>query len=110
MELLEEIQLKMRQLDQGRADLRKNGIDLAQKERAYKEAISKKTLELLDEGRPTTSLDKIIYGLPSISTLRYERDCAEVVYNANKEAINITKLQLRILEDQFKLEYGGFEE
>lgn len=99
----------MRQLDQGRADLRRNGIELANKERAYKEALSKKTLELLDDGRPTTSLDKILYGLPSISLLRYERDCAEVVYDANKEAINITKLQLRILEEQLKMEYGVSE-
>lgn len=110
MDLIDEIQLKMKQLDQGRRDLRKNGIALAQKERAYKEAVSKKVLEMLDDGRPVTAIDKLIYGLPSISTLRFERDCAEVVYDANKEAINITKLQLRILEEQLKMEYGATDE
>ena len=109
MDLIDEIQLKMRQLDQGRRDLRKNGIALAEKERAYKEAVSKKVLEMLDDGRPVTAIDKVIYGLPSISTLRFERDCAEVIYDANKEAINITKLQLRILEEQLKMEYGSTE-
>lgn len=109
MELYEEINLKMRRLDQALRDLRHNGIDLAQKERTYKEAVSKKSLEMLDEGKPVSSIEKIIYGLPSISTLRFERDCAQVVYDANKEAINITKLQLRVLEEQFKMEYGGTE-
>ena len=107
MEYIEETALKMRQLSQALKDLRRNGIDLAKKERAYKEAVSKKALELLDDGKPVSSIDKIIYGLPSISTLRFERDCAEVVYDANKEAINVTKLQLKIIEEQYKMEYGA---
>lgn len=106
MELLDELQTKMSHLDQALRTLRKNGIAKAEAERDYKEAVSKECLKLRDEGMAVTLIAQIVYGLPSVSTLRFKRDCAEVVYNANLEAINITKLQLRIIEEQVKREWG----
>ena len=53
-----------------------------------------------------TLIDKIIYGVPEVANLRFDRDVKEAVYQANLEAINSTKLKLRILENQYDKEWG----
>lgn len=74
MELLEELAVMNRQLDEALRTLRQNGIAKAQAEKEYKEMVSKESLRLRDEGMPVTLIDKVIYGLPSISTLRFQRE------------------------------------
>ena len=106
MELLDELQQKNRQLDMALRTYRQNGIALAQAERDYKEAVTKESLRLKDEGMAVTLISQVIYGLPSISTLRFNRDCQLAVYKANEEAINVKKLQLRLIESQIKREWG----
>lgn len=106
MELWEELEIKNKQLDQALLTLRKHGIALAEAERNYKEAVSKEVLKLRDEGMAATLINQVIYGMPSISVLRFERDCAEVLYNANQEAINIKKLQIRIIQSAIEMEWG----
>lgn len=107
IDLMDEINLKNKQLDQALKTLRSNGNALAVAEKEYKEAVSKEALRLRDEGMAVTMMDKVIYGLPSISLLRYQRDIAEVLYDANKEAINVKKLQIRIIEEQISREWGN---
>lgn len=106
MELWEELQQKNAQLEMALKTYRQNGIALAQSEKEYKEAVSKEVLRLRDEGLAVTLIAQVIYGLPSISTLRFQRDCQLAVYKANEEAINVKKLQLRIIENQIKREWG----
>lgn len=105
MDLQEELNVRRRQLDQALKTLKENGSALAEAEREYKEAVSKKALELRDEGMAVTLMDKVIYGLPSISVLKLKRDVAKTVYEANQEAINVTKLQIRIVESQLSREW-----
>lgn len=107
MELYEELQVKSSQLDQALKTLRLNGIALAEAEKEYKEMVSKEVLRLRDEGMAVTLIAQIVYGLPTVSTLRFQRDCAETVYNANQEAINVRKLQIRLIEAQINREWGG---
>lgn len=106
-DLNDELQTKNKQLEQALSTVRANGIAYAQAEKEYKEAVSKESLRLRDEGMPVTLMDKVIYGLPSISTLRFQRDCALVVYEANKEAINVKKLQVRLIDEQISREWGN---
>lgn len=108
MELWQELEIKNKQLEQALRTVRQNGIALAEVEKNYKEAVSKEALKLRDEGMPVTLIDKVIYGMPSISTLRFERDCAQVVYDANCEAINVKKLQIRLIEAQISREWGNY--
>lgn len=107
MELWQELDVKNKQLEQALRTVRQNGIALAEAEKKYKEAVSKEVLKLRDEGMAVTLISQVIYGLPSISTLRFERDCAEVVYNANQEAINVKKLQIRLIEAQISREWSN---
>lgn len=106
-DLIDDLQVKNMHLEQALRTLRTNGIALAEAERKYKEAVSKEALRLRDEGMAVTLIDKVIYGLPTISTLRFQRDCAEVVYQANQEALNVTKLQIRLIESQLAREWGN---
>ena len=106
-DLIDDLQTKNMHLEQALRTLRSNGVALAESERKYKEAVSKEALRLRDEGMAVTLIDKVIYGLPSISTLRFQRDCAEVVYQANQEALNVTKLQIRLIESQLAREWGN---
>lgn len=107
MELHEELAYKNRELDSAIKTLRTNGTALAEAERDYKEALSKEVLRLRDEGMAVTLINLVIYGLPSISTLRLKRDIAKVTYDANEEYINILKLQIRLIESQLEREWGN---
>ena len=106
MELLIELNEKRALLDKAIDKLASNGYELAAKERDYKIAINKKALELRAEDTPVTLINTIIYGYEDIAKLRFERDTAEVKYNANNEYINTLKLQIRILENQLSREYS----
>ena len=106
MELYLELEQKRNLLDKAINDLASNGYDLAAKERDYKIAINKKALELKAEDMPVTLINQVIYGYENIAKLRFERDTAQVKYNANIEYINTIKLQIRILENQLSREYG----
>lgn len=107
MELWEHIEEKSNLLDKAINDLAKNGYDLANKEREYKVAVNKKALELRTDDMPVTLINQVIYGYDDIAKLRFDRDTAEVKYNANQEYINTIKLQIRILEGQLSREYGN---
>ena len=107
MELWQEIQEKQKMLDKAIEQLAQNGYDLAEKERKYKIAVNKKALELRAEDMPVTLINQIIYGYEDISKLRFERDTAQVKYNANLEYINSTKLNIRIISNQLDKEYGN---
>ena len=109
IDLIDDLQTKNAHLEQALRTLRKNGIALAEAEKNYKEAVSKEALRLRDEGMAVTLMDKVIYGLPSISVLRYQRDCAKTLYEANQEAINVTKLQIRLIESQLEREWGSIK-
>ena len=104
--LWNEIEEKNVELDKAIKELAKNGYDLATKERNYKIAVNKKALELRANDMPVTLIQQVIYGYDEIANLRFERDTAEVKYNANQEYINTIKLQIRILESQLNREYS----
>lgn len=106
MELYQELQAKTRQLDVSIKQLRKNGTEYAEAERAYKILLREECLKLRDEGMAIGMIDKTCFGIPSVAEARFKRDVAEAVYKANFEAINSIKLQLRLIESQLSREWG----
>lgn len=107
MELYQELQQKTHELDVSIKALRKTGTEYAQAERAYKVKLREECLKLRDQGMAVGMIDKTCYGIPSVAELRFKRDIAEVVYKANLEAINIYKLQMRLIEAQISREWGA---
>lgn len=109
MDLYLELQSKTAQLDRSIRQLRKSGTDYAQAERDYKVLLRTECLKLRDEGMAVGMIDKTCYGIPTVAEKRFQRDVAEAVYTANKEAINSLKLQIRIINDQLSREWGHDE-
>ena len=106
MERYMELQVKTRQLEASIKLLRQNGTAYAQAERDYKILLRQECLKLRDEGMAIGMINMTAYGIPSVAEARFKRDVAEAVYRANQEAINSTKLQLRLIESQLQREYG----
>ena len=107
MDLYEQIQNYIAQLDVSVKQLRKNGSDLAEAEQKYKICLREEALKLrAEKNMPVTLINQIIYGVPEVARLRFDRDVKEAIYQANQESINSTKLKLRILENQLSREWG----
>jgi len=107
MDLYEEITRLTKELDISVKQLRKSGTDLAEAEQNYKICLRQEALKLrAEKNMPVTLINQIIYGVPEVAKLRFDRDVKEAVYQANLEAINSTKLKLRILENQLNREWG----
>ena len=106
MDLLNELQAKIKQLELSVRELRTSGTNYAKAERDYKILLRTECLKLRDEGMAIGMIDKTCYGLPSVAEARFKRDVAETVYKANLECINTLKLELRLLENQIQREYS----
>lgn len=106
-DLITEIQQKQKELSMAIRSLRKTGQARAEAERDYKILLRQEALKLRDSGMAIGMIDKTIYGIPSVAAARFQRDCAESVYQANLESINATKLMLRLLDAQLSREWGG---
>lgn len=106
-DLISEIQEKTRLLDAAIKQLSKRGQAYADSERTYRIALAKRILELRETGVPVTIISDICRGDKEIAGLRFDRDCAEIVYKSAQEAINNYKLQIRILDSQVQREWGS---
>ena len=87
--------------------LKNNGQKLAEAERDYKIILRQEALKLRANDMPVTLINQIVYGIPEVADKRLQRDVAEATYTANQEHINVTKLKLRILENQLSREWGN---
>ena len=106
IDLISEIGQKSKLLDAAVQELGKRGRSYAQSEQEYRIALAKRILDERSKGTPVTIISDICRGDREIAKLRFERDCAEVVYKSALEAINAMKLQLRMLDAQVEREWG----
>lgn len=104
-DLMTELQNKVRQLDASVKQLRISGTEFAEAQRDYKILLAKETLKLRDGGMAVGLISMVAYGIKEVADARLRRDTAEAVYKANLEAINATKLQLRLIEGQISREW-----
>jgi len=87
--------------------LRKNGDALAEAERDYQIAKSQTVLRMKEQGCTITEIGLSIKGKEGVAEKMFKRDVAQVMYDANKEHINVVKLQLRIIESQIEREWSN---
>lgn len=106
-DLYQEMEQKRRELTRCIKELRKSGTAYAEAERAYKVQLRETCLKLRSQDMAIGMIQLTCYGVPEVARLRFERDVAEAVYTANKEAINSCKLQLRLLESQIQREWSS---
>ena len=105
-DLINEIGQKSKMLDAAIRELGTRGRAYAQAEHDYRVALAEKMLIERDKGTPATICSDVCRGDRKIAKLRFERDVAEVVYRSALEAINATKLQIKILDAQVEREWG----
>lgn len=106
MDLVNELSRKLDELSVSIKKLRQNGEALAEAEKEYKMELSKEAIKMKAEGMAVTMIDLCIYGQKSVAEMRFKRDIAQVMYDANQEHINVTKLQIKVIDEQIKREWG----
>lgn len=110
-DLYNELNQKIRELNISIQSLRKTGTEFAEAERDYKITLREEALKLrAEKGMPVTLIQQVVYGVPEVARKRYMRDVKEAVYQANQEAINSIKLQIRVIENQLQREWGKHAE
>ena len=105
-DLIQILERKTRELEKSIKMLRQNGTEAAIAEREYKIALREEALKMRDAGEAVGMINLIIYGVPRVAELRFKRDVAQTIYDANREHINATKLEMRIIEGQINREWG----
>ena len=108
-DLIQEIQAKTNQLDASVRSLRLTGTEYAEAYMNYRIKLAEELIKLRDEGMPVTMAYDVARGKPGIARLKFNEICKEAVYKANQEAINSTKLQIKILDNQIQREWSGNE-
>ena len=107
-DLYNELNQKIRELNISIQSLRKTGSEFAEAEKEYKIKLREEALKLrAEKGMPVTLIQQVVYGTPEVAQKRFERDVKEAVYQANQEAINSTKLQIKVIENQLSREWGN---
>ena len=110
MDLYNELQTKIKELNISIKKLRETGTEYAEAERDYKIKLREEALKLrAEKGMPVTLIQQVVYGVPEVAEKRFKRDVKEEIYQANQEAINSTKLQIRVIENQLQREFGARE-
>lgn len=105
MELYQELEEKTRQLDASVRRLRRSGTEFAEAEMNYKIKLRENVLKQREEGMAVGIINMVVYGVPEVAKARLDRDIKQTVYEANKEAINALKLQIRLIDAQLQREW-----
>ena len=87
--------------------LGKRGETFACAERDYKMALAKQILIYKSEGKPATLILNLCYGTQEIANLRMDRDIAEVMLKSAHEAINVKKIKIKVMSNQYDKEWGN---
>lgn len=106
-ELMLELSDKVCLLDKSLRELGNRGRVRAKAEYEYRVALRETILKERDKGTPTTIISDVCRGDRNIAKLKFDRDVADTAYEAAKEAIQVYKIQIRVLENTIEREYRG---
>lgn len=106
MDLAIEINEKTKELSYAIKMMERYAREKAQNEKDYKIALRQEAIKLRSSNMAVTLIDKVVYGVPEVADKRFKRDVAVAMYETAKENINVLKTNIRILETQYKIEYG----
>ena len=107
MDLVNELNSLSNKLSLSIKSLIKTGKDYAKAYTDYRIALAKELVRLKDDGMAVTLAGDIARGKPEIAKLKFKEISSEAIYKANQEAINSTKLQIKIIQEQLNKEYSS---
>lgn len=105
MDIVQELNYKVKLLDASIRELAKTGREYAKAYTDYRMALAKELVRLKDEGYAITLASDIARGKPEIAHLKFEEISKEAVYKANIESINAIKLTIKVLQEQINKEW-----
>ena len=109
MDILIEIENLRKELNGSIQEYIKKGIDYATAYRDYRVELAKELLYQKELKTPATTAYDIARGKENVANAKFKEISTEAYYKAELEKINSIKLQLRMLETQYKIEFGGSE-
>ena len=107
VDLMEGLHDSLAEASQAVHDMARLGREKAEAERKYRIAKAKRMLYERDKNRtPVSIIGDIVKGQEDIAYLAFERDCAESVYDANREAVLLAKKRADIYREQMAREWS----
>lgn len=105
IDLINQLNNKSLYLDTQIKSLAINGKEYAKAYTEYRVALAKELVKLKDEGYAISLASDIARGKKEVARLKFEEICKEAIYKSNLEAIQATKLQIKIIQNQIEKEY-----
>jgi len=103
---ISEVWRRAEMLEVALKECKSRGRAAADAEQKYRIKLAEKMLELRDQKLPATLIGDLARGDKDVAMLKFERDCAEVVYDNAKEAVNVYKRQIDVLREQIEREWS----
>lgn len=107
MDLYNQLLELSQKLDRTLHNIPKVSRDYAEAQREYRTILAETVLRLENEGRPVTNLQIIARGKKEVARAKVREITTEALYKATLEAINVYKLQVRILSEQIEREWSN---
>lgn len=103
---ISEVWRRSEMLEVALKECKTRGRAAAEAEQAYRVKLAEKILLLREDKFPATLIGDLARGDREVAQLKFERDCAEVVYDNAKEAVNVFKRQIDVLREQIEREWS----
>lgn len=81
------------------------GAKAARAEADYQATKARVALQMKHDGERVTFIEMAIKGQETVNEALFRRDCAKAEYEAEREALNVYKLDLRVAEAQIEREF-----
>ncbi len=103
---ISEVWRRSEMLEVALKECKNRGRAAAEAEQKYRMKLAEKILLLRDQKLPATLIGDLARGDKDVAMLKFERDCAEVVYDNAREAVNVYKRQIDVLREQIEREWS----
>lgn len=107
MEELQKLEELNNLLTSALSEYKKRGQDYAKAYRDYRVKVAQKLLQLKAEGMPVTISYDIARGDEEVANAKEQEIITECLYKSCQEAVNVFKLQIKILQAQIDNDYGN---
>lgn len=107
VDLADGLHASLSEADRAIRDMARLGREKAEAERKYRIAKAKRLLYEREKNHtPVSIIADIVKGQEDVAYLAFERDCAESVYDANREAALLAKKRADIYREQISREWS----
>ena len=107
MEELQKLEELNNLLTSALSEYKKRGQDYAKAYKNYRILVAQKLLQLKAEGMPVTISYDIARGDEEVANAKEQEIITECLYKSCQEAVNVFKLQIKILQAQINNDYGN---